>query len=45
MYWQEFTFCDVKPKPWCCDITNAAALSKLTPSGTVIFSLVHVVPL
>lgn len=41
------TFCGtgVKPKPRLSDITSAAALKDVTPSGTVIFPLVHVLSL
>lgn len=38
------TFCGtgVKPKPRLSDITSATAVKEVTPSGTDIFSLVHV---
>lgn len=41
------TFCGtgVKPKPRLSDITSATAPKEVTPSGTVIFSLIHVLSL
>lgn len=40
-----FSGTGVKPRPRLSDITSAAALKEVTPSGTVIFPLVQTLPL